>query len=110
MKAVGIDALTQMIEGDKASDDVGDDGELSLRPMIDSFAGRTRFFDDFLTAATDAGIRQMVIRASMHRVEPADDQNLPVCAKRCHVIAAPQSFPYKSVSTTLCRHRGPRTV
>ena len=57
MKAVGIDALTQMFEGDKASDDVGDDGELSLRPMIDSFACRTRFFDDFLTAATDAGIR-----------------------------------------------------
>jgi O-methyltransferase involved in polyketide biosynthesis len=35
--------------------DVGDDGELSLRPMIDSIAGRTRFFDDFLTAAADAG-------------------------------------------------------
>jgi O-methyltransferase involved in polyketide biosynthesis len=54
----------------RASDDVGDDGELSLRPMIDSVAGRTRFFDYFLTAATDAGIRQMVILASMHRVEP----------------------------------------
>jgi O-methyltransferase involved in polyketide biosynthesis len=60
VKAVGIDALTQMFEGDKASDDVGDDGddgELSLRPMIDPFAARTRFFDNFLTAATDAGIR-----------------------------------------------------
>jgi len=46
-----------MFEGDKASDDVGDDGELSLRPMIDPFAARTRFFDNFLTAATDPGIR-----------------------------------------------------
>jgi hypothetical protein len=67
VKAVGIDALTQMFEGDKASDDVGDDGELSLRPMIDPFAARTRFFDNFLTCAPgrnrtcDLGIRKPLL-------------------------------------------------
>ena len=44
----------------------------------------------------------MVILASMHRVEPADDQNLPVCAQGCHVIAAPPLSPNQSFSTTLC--------
>jgi methyltransferase (TIGR00027 family) len=63
VKAVGIDAPTRLIDGDGAATRIGQD-ELSLQPVIDSFAVRTRFFDEFFTAAADAGIRQAVIVAS----------------------------------------------
>jgi methyltransferase (TIGR00027 family) len=36
----------------------------SCNPMIDSFDVRTRFFDEFFTAATNSGIRQVVILAA----------------------------------------------
>jgi methyltransferase (TIGR00027 family) len=37
---------------------------LRLQPMIDSFAVRTRFFDEFFTTATNSGVRQVVILAA----------------------------------------------
>src|SRR6478672_7761905 len=37
---------------------------LRLQPMIDSFAVRTRYFDEFFTAATNSGVRQVVILAA----------------------------------------------
>src|ERR1700682_4541877 len=64
VKAVGIDVLSQLADGDIAPAETGDEADLSLQPMIDSFAVRTRFFDEFFTAAADAGIRQAVILAS----------------------------------------------
>src|SRR6478672_8626762 len=63
VKAVGIDVLSQLVNGDIEQAETGE-ADLSLQPMIDSFAVRTRFFDDFFTAAADAGIRQAVILAS----------------------------------------------
>ena len=44
--------------------DAGLGSDLRLQPMIDSFAVRTRFFDEFFTAATNSGIRQVVILAA----------------------------------------------
>ena len=64
VRAVGIDVLSQLVDGDIEQGETGDEVDLSLQPMIDSFAVRTRFFDDFFTAAADAGIRQAVILAS----------------------------------------------
>jgi methyltransferase (TIGR00027 family) len=64
VRAVGIDVLSQLVDGDIEQGETGDESDLSLQPMIDSFAVRTRFFDEFFTAAADAGIRQAVILAS----------------------------------------------
>ena len=64
VRAVGIDVLSQLVGGDIEQGETGDEADLSLQPMIDSFAVRTRFFDEFFTAAADAGIRQAVILAS----------------------------------------------
>lgn len=64
VRAVGIDFLTQALDGEL---------DLSLLPgadperaqaMIDVMAVRTRFFDDHLLASTAAGVRQVVILAS----------------------------------------------
>jgi methyltransferase (TIGR00027 family) len=64
VKAVGIDVLSHLADGDTEQAETGDETDPSLQPMIDSFAVRTRFFDDFFTAAADTGIRQAVILAS----------------------------------------------
>jgi methyltransferase (TIGR00027 family) len=44
--------------------DADPDVEFNLQRMVDMMAVRTRYFDDFFTEATDAGIRQVVILAS----------------------------------------------
>lgn len=64
VKAVGIDVFSRLVDGDIERAETGGEADLSLRPMIDSFAVRTRFFDEFFTTAADAGIRQAVILAS----------------------------------------------
>jgi methyltransferase (TIGR00027 family) len=64
VKAVGIDALNQLVDGDIAPAGIGEKAELSLQPVIQSFAVRTRFFDEFFISAADAGVRQAVIVAS----------------------------------------------
>ena len=64
VKAVGIDALSQLVDGDVARVKTDEDAELSLQPVIDAFAVRTRFYDEFFTTAAEEGIRQSVIVAS----------------------------------------------
>jgi methyltransferase (TIGR00027 family) len=59
--ALGVDYFTRYARGELA--DAGTD-DLGMRPMNDSMAARTRYFDDFLIEAMDAGIRQAVILAS----------------------------------------------
>ncbi|MBV9351375.1 MAG: class I SAM-dependent methyltransferase [Mycobacterium sp.] len=62
VKAVGIDAFTRMVNGEiKAADD---DPFFTPQRMAEGMAVRTRYFDDFFTGATDAGIRQAVILAT----------------------------------------------
>jgi len=62
VRAVGTDFFTQVASGERAISDLGDDNGFAL--LTDLFAVRTRFFDNFLTDAGRAGIRQAVILAS----------------------------------------------
>jgi methyltransferase (TIGR00027 family) len=60
--AVGTDFFTKVVSGELALSDVGKNNGLAL--LTDLLAVRTRFFDNFLTDAGRAGIRQVVILAS----------------------------------------------
>lgn len=63
VRAVGLDYYIRLAEG--RLDDISDDVE-TLNPdlLAQAMAIRTRYFDDFFLAATQAGIRQAVILAS----------------------------------------------
>jgi len=61
VRAVGLDPFVRMIDGKITLDD---DPLLRREALNEQIAVRTRFFDEFFTAATDAGIRQAVILAS----------------------------------------------
>lgn len=60
--AVGLDIFTQVAAGELDFADV-DDG-VGFPRMVDTFAARARFFDDFFAKAGGAGLRQVVIVAS----------------------------------------------
>ena len=62
VRAAGMDFFTQVASGELAISDLGDNNGFAL--LTDLFAVRTRFFDNFLTDAGRAGIRQAVILAS----------------------------------------------
>ncbi len=62
VSAVGLDFFAKVASGELALSDVGDNNGLAL--LTDLLAVRTRFFDNFLTDACRAGIRQAVILAS----------------------------------------------
>ena len=65
VRAVGVEFFTRWVAGDLAAADVDDDeSSWKLEHMPDAMAARTRFFDSFFEAATQAGIRQAVILAS----------------------------------------------
>jgi methyltransferase (TIGR00027 family) len=66
VRAVGIDFFTKMVDGEiDLPDGQGNaDAADGVRMMIDAMAVRTRFFDDFFTEATAAGIDQAVILAA----------------------------------------------
>jgi methyltransferase (TIGR00027 family) len=65
VRAVGVDFLTKLATGELAATDVDDDeAPWKLEHMPIAMAVRTRFFDAFFRAATQAGIRQAVILAS----------------------------------------------
>jgi len=61
VRAVGLDPFIRMIDGEVTFED---DALLRREALNEQIAVRTRFFDDFFTRATDAGIRQAVILAS----------------------------------------------
>jgi methyltransferase (TIGR00027 family) len=61
VRAVGLDPFIRMIDGEITIDD---DPLLRREALNEQITVRTRFFDDFFTAATNAGIRQAVILAS----------------------------------------------
>jgi methyltransferase (TIGR00027 family) len=62
VRAVGVDFFTKVVSGELAISDLGDNNGFAL--LTDLFAVRTQFFDNFLTDAGRAGIRQVVILAS----------------------------------------------
>jgi methyltransferase (TIGR00027 family) len=65
VRAVGVDFFTRWATGELAAVDVDVPGAFwGMQQMTDLLTARTRYFDGFLTEATDAGIRQVVILAS----------------------------------------------
>ncbi len=60
VKAVGLQHCIKIAEGDLPFDDP----LLDRQQMCEQIAVRTRYFDDFFTAASSAGIRQAVILAA----------------------------------------------
>lgn len=65
VRAVGVDFFTRWVSGDLVAADVDEhESGWKLEHMPAAMAARTRFFDSFFRAATQAGIRQAVILAS----------------------------------------------
>jgi methyltransferase (TIGR00027 family) len=65
VRAVGVDFFTRWATGELAAADVDVPGApWGMQRMTDLLAARTRYFDEFLTSAVGAGIRQVVILAS----------------------------------------------
>lgn len=62
VRAVGLDVFTKLASGDLDSDEV--ERSVGFPRMVDTFAARARYFDDFFAAAGHAGVRQFVIVAS----------------------------------------------
>src|ERR1700679_1641873 len=62
VRAVGLDLFTKVASGDLDFADV--DGGGGFPRMVDTFAARARFYDDYFTGAGAAGLRQVVIVAS----------------------------------------------
>lgn len=61
VRAVGMDAFVRLVDGELLGED---DPVLNRKAMNEQMAVRTRFFDDFFTAAGHSGVRQAVILAS----------------------------------------------
>ncbi|RDH75973.1 SAM-dependent methyltransferase [Mycolicibacterium moriokaense] len=61
VRAVGVDTFVKMVDGETFDNA---DPLMNRRAMSEQIAVRTRFFDDFFTAASDAGVRQAVILAA----------------------------------------------
>jgi methyltransferase (TIGR00027 family) len=62
VRAVGLDLFTKVASGELDFADVDDD--VGFPRMVDTFAARARFYDDYFAQATNAGVRQVVIVAS----------------------------------------------
>ncbi len=64
VRAVGIPFFVDMLDGRLESSPFGDAGPERVQAMIAGMAMRTKFFDEYFTAAAEAGVRQAVILAS----------------------------------------------
>src|SRR3984885_1692652 len=67
VRAAGIDFFTRFVDGEidpTLEENVGENGKGELQTETDSLAVRTRFFDEFFSNATAAGIGQAVILAA----------------------------------------------
>jgi methyltransferase (TIGR00027 family) len=60
VRAVGVDSFIRIVDGEAFNDDP----VMNREAMSEQIAVRTRFFDDFFLAASEAGIRQAVILAA----------------------------------------------
>src|SRR6478752_6059851 len=61
VRAVGLQPFVRIVDGEAFNDD---DPLMNRKSMSEQIAVRTRFFDDFFAAASQAGIRQAVILAA----------------------------------------------
>ncbi len=62
VRAVGLDVFTKVATGELDFDDI--EKGVGFPRMVDTFAARARFFDDYFAAAGKGGLRQVVIVAS----------------------------------------------
>lgn len=62
VRAVGLDVFTRLATGEIDAKDVEE--SVGFARMVDTFAARARFFDDYFAAAGQSGLRQVVIVAS----------------------------------------------
>jgi methyltransferase (TIGR00027 family) len=62
VRAVGLDVFTRLAAGELEDHDV--EQGIGFPRMVDTFAARARYFDDYFADATAAGLRQVVIVAS----------------------------------------------
>jgi methyltransferase (TIGR00027 family) len=62
VRAVGIDVFTRLAAGELDAAEA--EGGVGFPRMIDTFAARALFYDDYFAAAGKAGVRQVVIVAS----------------------------------------------
>lgn len=62
VRAVGIDVFTRIAAGEM--DAIEAEGGVGFPRMVDTFAARARFYDDYFADAGEAGVRQVVIVAS----------------------------------------------
>ena len=60
VRAVGVDSFIRIVDGEAFNGDP----VMNRKAMSEQIAVRTRFFDDFFLAASEAGIRQAVILAA----------------------------------------------
>src|ERR1700728_867587 len=61
VRAVGLAPFVRILDGELSLED---DPMLNRKTRTEQMTVRTRFFDDFFTSATEAGVRQAVILAS----------------------------------------------
>jgi methyltransferase (TIGR00027 family) len=64
VRAVGLDFFEKMIDGEVDFSTVENASPARMQAIINGVAVRTQYFDDYLLAAVDAGVRQVVILAS----------------------------------------------
>ncbi|WP_374024634.1 SAM-dependent methyltransferase [Mycobacterium sp. HNNTM2301] len=62
VRAVGLDVFTKLANGELDPGDL--ERDVGFLRMVDTFAARARYFDDYLAAAGQAGLLQVVIVAS----------------------------------------------
>ena len=64
VRVVGLDFFVKMIDGSVDFSTVEDASPARMQAIINGVAVRTQYFDDYLLAAVNAGVRQVVILAS----------------------------------------------
>jgi methyltransferase (TIGR00027 family) len=64
VRAVGLDFFVKMIDGSIDFSTIENASPARMEAIINGVAVRTKYFDDYLLEAVDAGVRQVVILAS----------------------------------------------
>ncbi|MBV9720544.1 MAG: class I SAM-dependent methyltransferase [Mycobacterium sp.] len=64
VRAVGLDFFVKMIEGSIDFSTIENASPARIQAMINGIGVRTKYFDDYLLASVEAGVRQVVILAS----------------------------------------------
>ena len=65
VRAVGLDFFVKMIDGELDFSLLPNSSPDRTQAIVDGMGIRTKYFDDYLLAAVQAGVRQVVILASI---------------------------------------------